>query len=311
MVSRAGLAGGDAPVQDSELWSFFMTAGLNPRVGIALGVLGYFFFSLQDASNKWLAASLPVWEVLFVRSVVIVALCCAFGGRRLVERVAASTMKRSIATRAGLTLSAWMIFYTASRALPLAQLLTLYFAAPLMITAMAGPLLGERVTRMQWASVAIGFVGVLVASDPFGVRLSVATFLVLLSATLWALAMVFTRRIARRESSMVQMLGTNTVFAVVTGSLCLIEWRAPDGLSWMLMVAVGVLGGLGQYFTFEAVQRAPASVMAPVEYSALLWAFILGFVVWGDVPVAAVWAGAGLIVVAGVVLVVGERRVRV
>jgi drug/metabolite transporter (DMT)-like permease len=282
---------------------------MNPRLGIALGVTGYFFFGLQDASNKWLVASLPVWEVLFVRSVVIVTLCCAFGRLRLIERVVATPVKRSIAMRAGLTLSAWLIYYTAARSLPLAQLLTLYFAAPLMITAMAGPVLGERVTRMQWASVAIGFIGVMVASDPFAVRLSLPTLMVLIAASLWAMAMILTRRIARRESSMVQMLAVNLIFAVVTGALCLAEWRAPDALSWGLLIAVGVLGGLGQYFIFEAVRRAPASVMAPVEYSALLWAFILGFVVWGDVPVAAVWAGAGLIVVAGVVLVAGERRV--
>lgn len=280
---------------------------MNPRAGIAFGVLGYFFFGLQDASNKWLVTALPVWEVLFVRSLVIIVLCFFVGGKDAFVRLAASPMKRSIVTRASLTVTAWFSYYAAARHLPLAQLLTLYFAAPLMITAMAGPILGERVTRAQWASVAIGFAGVLVASDPFGVRLSWPTVQVLFAACLWALAMIFTRRIAKHETTMGQMLGQNIVFAAVCFVLCFIDSAVPSRLDWGLMVAVGVLGGCGQFFIFESVRRAPASVMAPVEYSALLWAFILGFLVWGDIPRLAVWIGAGLIVLAGAVLVISER----
>lgn len=279
-----------------------------PLGGIALGVLGYFFFGLQDASNKWLVARLPVWEVLLIRSLVIVVLCCIFGGRRLIMRMAVTRMKPSILMRGLLTVVAWLLFYTASRTLPLAQLLTLYFAAPLMITGMAGPVLGERVSGTQWISVGLGFAGVVVASDPFHAAPSPSMGLALMAAVLWALAMIFTRRIARQEGAMLQMLGMNLVFVVVTFPLCLWDWQPPEGWVWALLIMVGLCGGLGQYFTLEAVQLAPASVMAPVEYSALLWAFTFGFVIWGDIPVIAVWVGAGLIVVAGIVLVAGERR---
>jgi RarD protein len=273
-----------------------------------LALSAYFCFGMQDAFNKLLVENLPVWEVLFARSFIIVVLCLVFGRRRLVERLVATPLKRAIAFRAMLTLVAWLTYYSASRDLPLAQLLTLYFAAPLMTTAMAGPILGERVTRMQWASVTIGFVGVLVASDPFGLRLSTSALMVFAAAALWALSGVLTRKIARRESSLLQMLAANLAFTVVTGAMCLASWTQPHGLSWVMLVSVGLIGGTGQFLYFEAVQRAPASVMASVQYSSLLWAFILGFLVWGDVPLPAVWAGAGLIVVAGVVLVVGERR---
>lgn len=283
---------------------------MNSTLGIGLGVLGYFFFSLQDASNKWLVSTMPVWQVLFFRSVVILVISLALGRRRLVERVIATPIKGSIAIRAALTLVAWLCYYSAARDLPLAQLLTLYFSAPLMITALAGPLLGERVTRGQWASVGIGFAGVLVASDPFGLRVSWATGLVLIAAAMWGTAMVLTRKIARREGSLVQMLGTNLLFAVATGAGCVFTWVPPTGEEWVLLAGVGIFGGLGQYLTFEAVGRAQASVMATVEYSALLWAFILGFVIWHDIPRAPVWVGAGLIVVAGVVLVTTERRLK-
>lgn len=284
---------------------------MNSQLGITLGVLGYFFFSLQDASNKWLVATLPVWQVLFFRSVVIIVICLCAGRGKLVERMVATPIKGSIALRAGLTLVAWLCYYSAARTLPLAQLLTLYFSAPLMITALAAPVLGETVTRGQWVSVGIGFVGVLVASDPFGLHVSLATLQVLFAAALWGGAMILTRRIAKREGSMVQMLATNLIFAVVTGVASAITWVPPNGKDWVLLLGVGVFGGLGQYLTFEAVRRAQASVMATVEYSALLWAFILGFLIWGDIPRLAVWIGAALIVVAGAVLVATERRVQV
>jgi drug/metabolite transporter (DMT)-like permease len=281
---------------------------VNSRLGIALGVAGYFFFSLQDASNKWLVATLPVTEVMFVRAIVIVFACLAIGRRPLVERLLATPLRVPLALRGGLTLVAWLFYYTAARELPLAQLLTLYFAAPLMVTAMAGPVLKESVTPVQWISVGVGFAGVLMASDPFGVRLSWSTLLVVLASSLWALSTILARQIARRETALLQMLAANLVFAVVTGVVCLVNWRSPSGLGWVLLGGVGVLGGLGQFCNFEAVRHAPAAVMAPVEYSALLWAFILGYLIWQDIPTIPVWIGASLILLAGAILISGERR---
>jgi drug/metabolite transporter (DMT)-like permease len=278
------------------------------QAGMVLGVLGYFFFALHDASNKWLVATLPVWEVLFVRSVIILVASLAIGRRRVVEELMASRLKLPMALRGVLTLTAWQLYFTASRSMPLAQLLTLYFAAPLVITLLSAPILGEKVTRMRWICVVVGFLGVLVASDPFGVRLSWPTLLVLAAACLWGYGVILMRQIARKESTLLQMIASNLVFTVVTGTACLIEFVPPTIDQGLLLLGVGVFGGLGQVMMFEAARRAPAAVMATVEYSALLWAFTLGFLVWHDVPVLAVWAGAGLILFAGLLLVVNERR---
>jgi uncharacterized membrane protein len=130
--------------------------------GIALGALAYSLFSLHDATNKWLVASLPVWQVLFFRSGVIVLGCLAIGRRPLVRRLAATRLRWPLAARAALTLTAWLAYYTAARTLPLAQLLTLYFSAPIMTTLLAIPLLGERVSGARWVSVLLGFIGVLI-----------------------------------------------------------------------------------------------------------------------------------------------------
>ncbi len=281
---------------------------MNPRIGMVFGVGAYFLFSLHDASNKWLVATIPVWEVLFFRSLFIVIVSLAIGRARLVEEIVATPLKRPLALRGLLTLVAWLCYYSAARFLPLAQLLTLYFAAPLIVTALSQPLLGERVTAVRWFSVGIGFCGVLVASNPFGVRLGWPTVLVLIAASLWGYGVILMRQIARRERSLVQMVVSNLVFTAVTGVASVFTWVPLHLPDLALITAVGVFGGLGQFLMFEAARRAPAAVMATVEYSALLWAFILGFLIWHDIPPPAIWAGAALILTAGAVLVFSERR---
>lgn len=285
---------------------------MKSQLGMALGIAAYFFFSLHDATNKWLVASVPVWQILFFRSMFIVVVCIGVGRFRLVEDALASPMKRPIMLRAVLTLTAWLCYYSAAKYLPLAQLLTLYFSSPLLTTALAAPLLGEKVTRLHWISVCVGFGGVVAASDPFGTAAWSArlfpTLLVLVAAALWGYAVILMRQIARKERSLLQIMLTNVVICLVTGTMTAFSWVP---LSWPqtgLVLCVGVLGGTGQFLMFEAARRAQASVMATVEYSALLWAFVLGYLIWHDIPTPAVWLGAGLIVLAGGVLVIGERR---
>ena len=142
----------------------------------------------------------------------------------------------------------------------------------------------------------------LFAADPFGVRASLPTLLVLIAAALWGYAIILMRQIARRESSLIQMLFNNAIFLPMT------TWDTPDLMELALLASVGVFGGLAQFLVFEMARRTPASVMATVEYTALVWAFLLGWAIWGDIPSSAVWFGAGLIALSGIVLVVAERR---
>jgi drug/metabolite transporter (DMT)-like permease len=246
--------------------------------------------------------------VLFFRSATIFVLCLAIGRRALLERAAASSFKRPLAFRGAVNLIAWLCYYSAARTLPLAQLLCLYFAAPLMVTIMARQILKENVTRARWVCVVIGFVGVLFASDPFGVRASLATLLVLIAAALWGYGIILMRQIARQEPTLLQMLSINTVFLIATGAACLVHWQPLTIAQIAMLIGVGLIGGLAQFLVFEAARLIPASVMATVEYSALPWAFLLGYWIWLDIPPFAVFLGAALIVLAGGILVRAERR---
>lgn len=293
----------------SRLTAFGATA----TAGMALGVGAYALFSLHDASIKWLVtgigmAPLPVWQVLFFRSVFIMASTVAAGRTAMLERAVRTPLKAKLLGRATITLIAWLCYYSAARALPLAQLLTLYFAAPIITTLLARPLLGERIPPSRWVSVLLGFAGVVVACDPRGFHLSRAALMVLLAAAFWGTAIILMRQIARRESSLLQMFYTNALFAVATGIACVATWTPVGWSQAGLLATICCCGGLGQFCLFEGARRAPASVMATVEYSALIWAFILGYVVFGDVPAAPVFAGAGLILLAGAWLLWSEWR---
>lgn len=265
-------------------------------------------FAVHDAGIKWLVADIPVWQVLFFRSATILVICLAIGRRALLERAAASSLKRPLALRGLINLAAWLCYYSAARALPLAQLLCLYFAAPLMITIMARQILREHVTRARWISVVIGFIGVLFASDPFGVRASFPTLLVLIAAALWGYGIILMRQIARMEPTLLQMLSINTVFFLCTGIACLTHWQPLSMPQVALLIGVGVIGGLAQFLVFEAARMIPASVMATLEYSALPWAFLLGYLIWLDIPDAAVFVGAAVIILAGAILLRAERQ---
>ena len=285
--------------------------------GLALGVLAYAMFAVQDSSIKWLvtgprAAALPVWQILFLRSIFIVLVSAVVGGRRMMTRALRTPMKSKLGTRALITLVAWLCYYSSSRTLPLAQMLTLYFSAPIIATVLAGPMLGERIPTSRWLCVGLGFVGVVVACNPGSAGLaggaSWAVPLVLVAAGFWGLAIILMRQIAREETTLLQMFYTNLVFLVGTGIGCMVEWH-PIRLPQAGLIALICLAGtLGQLCLFEGARRAPASLMATVEYSALLWAFVLGFVVFGDVPHLAVFVGAALILGAGALLLATERR---
>jgi drug/metabolite transporter (DMT)-like permease len=282
--------------------------GESRTTGIALGVLAYGTFAVHDAAIKLLVADIPVWQVLFFRSATILIICLAIGRRRLLERAAATPLKRPLAFRGVVNLTAWLCYYSAARTLPLAQLLCLYFAAPLMVTVMARQILKEQVTRARWLSVVIGFVGVLFASDPFGVRASFPTLLVLIAAALWGYGIILMRQIARQEPSLLQMLAINTVFLIATGIGCLVHWQPLTAMQCAALIGVGVIGGLAQFLVFETARIIPASIMATVEYTALPWAFLLGYWIWLDIPGVPVFVGAALIILAGAILVRAERR---
>jgi len=275
--------------------------------GILLTGFSYFLFTVHDAAVKLLVASIPVWQVLFFRSLTILAGCLLSGGRQVFAEAAASPIVRPMFLRSFLILSAWLCYYTAARDLQLAELTTIYYAAPIIITVMSVFILKETVPLARWGAVALGFVGVFVACDPAQLGVSLPVLLVLAAAFLWGLSIVLLRKIAMQEKTIVQMILNNSFFLVTAGLPLIYLWQTPSLGQAALLFAAGSLAGFAQFALFEGMKRAPASVIAPFEYTALVWSFLLGYLIWGDVPRSGVFLGASMIVGAGLIIIASEH----
>lgn len=276
--------------------------------GIVLCVLAYGFLALQDAAFKWLVADYSVFEILFWRGLVVVVACLLIGRKRLWQQTRQSASKSLLVKRGVLSILAWLFYYTAARDLSLAQMTTLYFSAPLMVTALASLILKERATRWQWLAVAIGFVGVLIACQPgAGVALWPVA-LVLLAAAVWAVTCIQLRQVDGSTSVLVQLLITNAVFVVCTGLTLPWTYSVSSLPAWLGMLGTAVVGGIGQYLLFASFTRATATLLAPFEYTGLIWAFLLSGLIWNTVLDLPLMLGAGLIAISGTLAMVSARR---
>jgi len=270
---------------------------------IALAVAGYLLFSVQDAAVKWLVADHTVWEILLVRSLTITLLCLAWGRTQLVRQVLLSTNKGPLLLRGAIILGAWLCYYRAARDLQLAELVTIYFAAPLMITALSVMLLKEQVRWQRWAGTSVGFIGVVIACQPGGPVSAWPILLTLLAALLWAYSNILVRQISAFETTIMQMLFSNAAFVLACAVTLPWSWTSPGAYDIALMVAIGIFGALAQYILLESFRLAPASLIAPFEYTSLLAAFVLSYWIWGDVPRPAVFLGAALIIASGALVI--------
>jgi len=276
--------------------------------GIALATAGYGVFTIQDAIIKWLVADHTVWQILFFRSVTVTAISAVLAGRQGFRAAIVSPNRAKLMLRGVVILIAWLCYYGAARHLGLAELTTLYYAAPLFVTILSVLLLGERVHAARWAAIAIGLAGVVIAANPAGRPDFVPALMVLAAAALWAWSNILVRQVIALESTASQMLFSNATFVFAAGAAMPFVWQTPAPVDLALMVALGFVAALGQFLLFESFRLAPVSAVAPCEYTALVWAFLLGYLVWGDLPSRAVFVGAGVILLASLVLVASEGR---
>jgi drug/metabolite transporter (DMT)-like permease len=283
--------------------------GLTPTAtGFLVVLISYFTFALHDAFVKLLVAHYAASEILFMRSLTVVVLCLTLGGRSTITRGLFSPMRGKLLGRAGLTFVAWLLYYSSGRYLGLAQMITIYFASPLLIAVMAGPLLGERVPRIRWLALALGFVGVLLAARPHGSGPLLPVICVATAAVIWAYAMILMRQISGELRGWDQVFVIAVLFLVGCGASLPFVWTTPSLPALLLMLGLGFLSTIAQLLLIEGVKLAQASVVAPMEFSGLLWSFVFGYLIFGDVPALGVFLGAGLILISGAMVVMSELR---
>ena len=279
-------------------------------VGASLCLGSWAAFSLQDAIVKALVVDLPVPEVLFGRSVVIVALSVAFLDRADYRALSIPANLRSIFLRSALILIAWVAYYRASRTLQLAELVTYYFVAPLFVVALSAPLLKERVGVGRWLATLLGFGGVLISAAPGGGAPLGPVGLALLAAFAWALTTLLARSLARGVTTPAMMMAGSIGFLAACGLLLPSLGVWPSLKQTLAMAGLGLVGAAGQYLWFEGVRRAEASLLATLEYSMFAYAIFWGYVVFGDWPGSRTFLGAAIVLTSGLMVMGLEMRRR-
>jgi drug/metabolite transporter (DMT)-like permease len=270
--------------------------------GVALGLAGFFIFPLHDALAKLLVRDLSVWEIMFVRSCSILMIVFAINGKAPLPRAYRSPVRSLLALRALIIVGAWALYYSAARSLALGEMVTIYFGSPILVALMAGPVLREQVSTSRWVAVSLGFVGVVIACRP-GFSAGGPVLLALCAAALWSISTILIRLTKLSEPTSVNMLMTNLGFFVLAGLILPWVWKMPSAQDCALLLALSLAGASAQFLVFEALRRASASTIAPLEFTSLLWAFVLQLVVWGNIPDGFVMLGALLIGCSGLLIV--------
>ncbi|SLN48022.1 DMT family transporter [Roseisalinus antarcticus] len=285
-----------------------MTARDRPGAAIAVMCTGALLLVLSDTASKWLVVRYHPMQILFVRSLVAMIV---LGGIILIRSgpVGLRSARPGVHVLRGLcAIGATWAFILSLRFLALDAATALIFAAPLFIAALSWPVLREVVSRDRWIAVAVGFVGVMVIVRPGAASFEPALLLPIVAAALYALMMLSARRIDPRDGYLTMTFYMALVPAVICSATLLMSWPKREPLDLWLLAAVALCGTLGISLLSQAFRMAPAAIVAPFDYTALLWASVMGWIVWGTVPSVWIYPGAAVIVGSGLYLIMTERR---
>lgn len=271
--------------------------------GIAVMLIAVGALSLMDGGLKILAPHYPALQVTAIRALAALPIIVVWVGLTSSFRDLLRVRFPLHLTRAVIGISMLATFTFGVRHLPLADAYSIFFLAPLLITAFAALLLGERVDRARWIAIGVGFLGVLVVLRPTGSSaLTLPGLAVLWTAVGYALSAITVRVLGRTDSTQSMVFWLMTLTAVGAGLLALPAWRPIQPVHWIAIGGIAVTGSVGQWAVTEAFRRGEASVVAPFEFTALAWGVALDWLLWRTLPTALTLAGAAVIIASGVYL---------
>ncbi len=276
--------------------------------GIGAMLLAVATFAMMDVTMKKLVESYPSMQVTFLRGAA--SLPFLFGATALFGNWRDLVPKRwGLHLVRGLLSVATLVFFVhAVSQLSLADTYAIFMSAPLLITALSVPMLGERVGWRRWVAVLVGLGGVIVVLRPSGAGLiTIGGLAALASALGYALGAITIRVLIRTDSSAATIMWTLLLLTLAAGLLSIANWQALQWQHWPWIVGLGVSGALGQYFMTHAFRLAPPSVVAPLEYTALMWGMLFDWLLWLTTPSARMLLGAAIIVGSGLYVIYRER----
>lgn len=301
-----------------------------PALGILFICLGVIAISVNDLLIKLLSGGYPLHQMVFTRSAIGLIFTFGFVYREGGLSILRTSTPWPHALRGLLVVVANMTFYAAVAVLPLGQATALFFVAPLFITLLSIPLLGEKVGPLRIGAVVVGFLGVIIMQRPWDADVSVSRTVLLLpvlAAGAYALMQVLTRRLGvttRASALAVYTQGTFLVvsfgFFVVAGDgrfaegqtndsliFLLRAWHWPSATDWPVFIGLGLCSGIVGYCLSAAYRMADAATIAPFEYIGLPLAIFWGWLSFGEWPSVATWVGCALIIGAGLFVFLREQ----
>lgn len=287
----------------------------SPRLPLNIGILhrpgigiGFFLFgiacqTIMEANAKWLTQDYPVGQIAFFRSLLAflpIAILVSYSG----GLSALTTRRLAMQTLRGLTMTATIMFFFAGlRYMPLAEASAIFLAAPLIMTALSAPLLGERVDLGRWSAVCLGFGGILLILQPSSDVFRIECLLLVAGALFYALAMIATRDLARTDTVSSIVVYGNLVVVMASAMTLPFGWVSPAPGDLQIFLLMGLSGGFGTFLLVLSFRFAPVNTLAPFDYTKLILAIAIGYLVWQDLPGFWVWIGAAIVVASGLYVV--------
>jgi drug/metabolite transporter (DMT)-like permease len=295
---------------------------MNLYRAIGLKILSAMLFAVMSALVRQLGGVAPVGQMVFFRSAFAIIPVVVIYAIRGELRSAVYTGRPLGQLGRGLLSTGGMFTnFSALTRLPLADATAIAFASPLVTVALAAIVLKERVRAYRWSAVVVGFAGVLVMLVPdfdighyagsAGAVATVGSLYAVVSAFCNAGTVIQTRRLTQTETTP-SIVFYFSLMCAIGGAVTLpFGWHNPTALEWVSLVSMGVLGGTAHIFLTESYRHATASVIAPFDYSSMLWALLLGYWVFGELPSALVYVGGAIVAGAGLFVIWRERRLGV
>ena len=280
----------------------------SPLFGVGLMIIMTVCFSSLDASAKYASNELPLWMVMWGRYLfhfIFITIFFLRGAPR--DIIFTKNLKLQI-LRSVLIFCAGITFWSGLMYLPLADCTVIAFISPLLVTILSVFLLGEKFGFHRWGCVMTGLLGVIFVIRPGMGIFQWAVVLPLFSAFFYAALMITTRVLGQKENALTTLFYTSIGGLTLSSIMVPFFWKAPSPAQCLFLIWLGLLGAVGHFFMIKAFEKAPASLLAPFNYTSLIWATFLGFFLFGDLPDAWTIFGAIIIISSGIYLIKRESN---
>ncbi len=289
---------------------------MNIFKAVSLKIASTMAFAIMGALGRYLGSAIPLGEIVFCRGLFALIPIVLFFGWRGQLRGALQTSRFSAhLVRGSFSVIGTFCTFGALARLPIADVTAIAFIAPLITVVFAAIFLKEKVHVYRWSAVAVGFSGVILMLSPYfhnhaalDTAMTIGLVLALMNAFTAGGATIQIRRLTSTESSASIVVIMTLIVMAASLLTAPFGWRWPTGFELVLLIGIGIFGGLGQMLFTESYRYAPASFLAPFDYTAMLWAFLLGYWMFGEVPTVYVVIGAVIVAAAGIFVILRERH---